>query len=157
MKNITFEKSKIIKLSTKDIDDQLFETKTQISLINKIYLNESVECKSIIMRELDQKINSYKQQDREKLLDLTNLITNHELIEKLVSSKLKCCYCKHDLFLLYKYKREDYQWTLDRIDNNMGHSDNNTLISCLKCNLQRRCRSSDAFKFTKQLKLNKID
>ena len=28
------------------------------------------------------------------------------------------------------------QWTLDRIDNNIGHSKENVVICCLKCNLK---------------------
>ena len=29
-------------------------------------------------------------------------------------------------------------WTLDRIDNNIGHNRDNVVISCLACNLQKR-------------------
>ena len=39
--------------------------------------------------------------------------------------------------------RDEQQWTLDRIDNDKCHSDENTVISCLKCNLQRRVKNSD--------------
>ena len=48
-------------------------------------------------------------------------------------------------------------WTLDRIDNDLSHTNNNTCISCLKCNLQKRRRSHEKFKFTKQLKIEKKD
>ena len=47
------------------------------------------------------------------------------------------------------------QWTLDRIDNNINHSESNVIIACLKCNLQRRCQNKDKFLFTKQLKIVK--
>jgi hypothetical protein len=156
MKKITFQKTKILKESSKKIDESLFDINKQISLINKIYLEEDDDFKSILLRELDQKINSYKHQDIEKSLEIDNLITSQQLIEKLVASKLRCYYCKHQILLLYKHQREDYQWSLDRINNSIGHSSENTLISCLKCNLQRRCQISEAFKFTKQLKINKI-
>ena len=156
MKQINFAKPKKIKESTKHIDIDLFKRNNQISLINQIYLDEKVDNKTILIRELDNKINSYKHQDIEKSLEIDNLITNKELVEKLVASKLKCYYCKHDILLLYKHQREEYQWSLDRIDNNKGHTCENTLISCLKCNLQRRCRMSEAFKFTKQLNIKKI-
>ena len=156
MKKINFEKPKKIKESTKNIDTDLFLRNKQITLLNQIYLNEKVDSQIILMRELDQKINSYKHQDKEKSLEIDNLITNEELVEKLVASKLKCYYCKHDILLLYKHQREEYQWSLDRIDNSRGHTCENTLISCLKCNLQRRCRMSEAFKFTKQLNIKKI-
>jgi hypothetical protein len=43
------------------------------------------------------------------------------------------------------------QWTVDRIDNSIGHDIDNIVISCLKCNLQRKTRSADKFAQTKQL------
>ncbi len=156
MKQINFEKNKFIKESTKNINTNLFEHTNQISIINQLYLNHSIDNKSIFINELESKINNYKQQDKGKSIELNNLITIYELIEKLVSSKLKCFYCKHYIFILYKYKHEEYQWSLDRIDNKLGHSCDNTLISCLKCNLERRCKQYQAFKFTKQLNIKKI-
>jgi len=156
MKQINFEKPKIIKESTKNIDTDLFLRNKQISLINQIYLHQKTNYEKILMRELDLKINSYKHQDLEKSLQINNLITSEELVEKLVACKLKCYYCKHDILLLYKHQREEYQWSLDRIDNSRGHTCENTLISCLKCNLERRRKQSEAFKFTKQLKIKKI-
>ena len=43
------------------------------------------------------------------------------------------------------------QWTLERLDNSLGHTDNNTVIACMKCNLARRCRSREKFMAYKQL------
>ena len=57
--------------------------------------------------------------------------------------------------IMYANKREPLQWTLDRIDNNMGHSNKNTVICCLKCNLERRRINDKKFKFTKQMRLIK--
>ena len=56
---------------------------------------------------------------------------------------------------MYENKREPLQWTLDRIDNDIGHSNDNTVICCLKCNLDRRCINDKKFKFTKQMRLIK--
>ena len=39
--------------------------------------------------------------------------------------KLKCFYCKCNLSLLYQDVRQNDQWTLDRIDNTLGHNYNN--------------------------------
>ena len=55
------------------------------------------------------------------------------------------------MFLLYDIVREAKQWTLDRINNDIGHNTDNVLISCLECNLKRRRTNKDAFLFTKQL------
>lgn len=157
MKHISFDKEKKEKKNIQEIDENLYITKNQINEINKIYLNVDTENKSIILREIQNKINSYKHQDIEKNILTNQLISLEETLEKLVISKLKCFYCKKSLFLIYKYSREQLQWTLDRIDNSIGHSNENTVITCLKCNLQKRKRSHENFKFTKQLIINKSD
>ena len=54
-----------------------------------------------------------------------------------------------------KYSREKEQWTLDRIDNNIGHTKDNVVISCLSCNIKRGVMDDAKFKFTKQLKIIK--
>ena len=60
------------------------------------------------------------------------------------------------MFIIIRVKeRENRQWTLDRIDNDIGHNHNNIVISCLECNLKRRRKSKDAFVFTQQLKIVK--
>ena len=52
--------------------------------------------------------------------------------------------------------RDKHQWTLDRIDNSIGHNKENVVISCLECNLKRRTTEIDRFTFTKQLKITKL-
>ena len=74
---------------------------------------------------------------------------------KLHNSKLKCYYCKCDTCLIYKNKNENQQWSLERFDNNIGHYNTNTCISCLKCNLQRRTDNHEYFKMGKELTLIK--
>ena len=140
-----------------NIPDKLFEIRNQIILINKIYLdlNGNIEYKKECLREIDRKISSYKTQDKNKNKYNDNNITQEQVIEKLVSCKLKCYYCKCNMFIFYSKVRDLDQWTLDRIDNNLSHLDNNVIISCLRCNLQRRCQNKDKFLFTKQLKIIK--
>jgi hypothetical protein len=53
--------------------------------------------------------------------------------------------------------RENKQWTLDRIDNNLGHNEDNVVIACLECNLKRRRTNQSKFLFTKQLKITCLD
>jgi hypothetical protein len=59
------------------------------------------------------------------------------------------------VLLLYENNREEKQWTLDRLDNAIGHTKDNVVISCLKCNLERRCLNDEKFLFTKQMRLIK--
>ena len=83
------------------------------------------------------------------------LIKIDECIDKLVLSKMKCYYCNQDLLLIYEKVREPTQWTLDRLDNNIGHITENVVICCLKCNLKRRTTDDKKFKFSKQMKIIK--
>ena len=133
-----------------------FYLNNQIIFINKLYLNEDFIEKKELTTNLNNKINSYKQQDiKRNLYNENTLIMFEKLIEKLLLSKLKCYYCKNNLYLFYLNIREKYQWTLDRIDNNKNHSNENTIIACLECNLKRRVQNKEAFLFTKQLKIKK--
>lgn len=130
----------------------------QISLLNQTYLQEKKDKTNIIYREIIKKINGYKNQDiKKQIYNEKKLITLEETMEKLVISKLKCHYCLQNTHILYTRNRDETQWTLDRIDNNLCHSNENTVIACLKCNLQRRCQDAKKFTFTKQLRIAKID
>ena len=79
-----------------------------------------------------------------------------ELLEKLVVTKLICHYCKNQCLLIYANKREKLQWTLDRKNNDIGHYNENVVISCLECNLQKRRRNDEHFKFSKQMNIVKL-
>ena len=124
--------------------------------INMIYLNDSFEGKELIIKELKNKINGYKNQDKKRnILNEEKLIKLDELVEKLLISKLKCYYCKSKCLLMYNNVREKKQWTLDRLDNDIGHYNDNVVISCLECNLKKRRMNDDDFKFIKQMKIIK--
>lgn len=128
----------------------------QLQLINMLYMDDEFNEKKSLLSELKKKRNGYKQQDQKKeIYSEHHLISVNEIIEKLVSSKLHCFYCKNELLLFFKNKRDDYQWTLDRVDNDLPHTNDNTIISCLKCNLDRRVKDINTFTFSKQLKIVK--
>ena len=135
--------------------DFLLESKNHISIINQLFLEQSFNGDNTTKKELHKKINSYKQQDIKKDKNLDGLISYEELLEKLVLSKLKCYYCRKDVLLLYENNREQKQWTLDRLDNSLGHTKDNVVVCCLKCNLERRCLNDEKFLFTKQMRIIK--
>jgi len=156
IRKIVLKKDIEEKIGTDKLDVGLFDVKKQISYINQLYLNQKFTGDDVIARELKKKINSYKGQDQKKnKFNDDCFIKLDDLLEKLVVSKLKCTYCKQSVCIMYKNKREPSQWTLDRVDNNNGHTNKNTVISCLKCNLERRCINDKKFKFTKQMRLIK--
>ena len=142
---------------TKELDDIYLDHVKQLNMINNFYLNNICDNEKLLKREIEKKINSYKAQDIDKkIYNNLLLISLNDTVEKLVASKLKCYYCSCDVLILYKDVRANNQWTLDRIDNDQCHSNENTIISCLKCNLQRRTRDMKKFLFTKKLKINKL-
>lgn len=137
----------------------------QVNLLNQLYMNcEDMNCedvnngiRNVIVRELDRKLSGYKQQDiKKEIYDEKQFITYDDILEMLVGSKIKCFYCRSMMKIIYKVVRDNQQWTLDRIDNDYGHTKENTIICCLKCNLQRRCINKDKFEFTKKMSMCKI-
>ena len=135
--------------------DFLLESKNHIGIVNQLFLEQSFNGDNTTKNELHKKINSYKQQDIKKDKNLDGLISYEELLEKLVISKLRCYYCRKDVLLLYENNREQKQWTLDRLDNSLGHTKDNVVVCCLKCNLERRCLNDEKFLFTKQMRIIK--
>ena len=154
MKKLIFD-DPFLKKNSLD-DDNLYKKENHNIFLSNIYNNIDHSYNKIITKDIKKKFSSYKAQDKlKKKFDLENHITYSELIEKLYQSKLKCYYCNIDLFLIYKNKNETSQWSLERFDNNIGHYNNNTCISCLKCNLQRRTDNYEYFKMGKQMKIIK--
>jgi hypothetical protein len=129
----------------------------QLVLIQKLYNNTPFNEDKYFIRALKYKLDCYKQQDIKKTYDsYNNFITLENIIEKLAASTMLCYYCNVKTLILFKNSREQCQWTLDRINNYDEHSNSNTIICCLKCNLQRRRKNSAKFKFSKQLEHNLI-
>jgi len=130
----------------------------QLTLVNNI--NSKIEdnskiCKTVV-QEITKKIYGYKQQDiLKKKYNCDNFITFDNVITDLVKSNLTCYYCNCDIYVLYDISREAKQWSVDRINNSLGHNKDNYFITCLECNLKRRCTRDDKFFFTKQMKIIK--
>ena len=118
--------------------------------------NESINIPHIIS-EINRKLRGYKAQDvRNGCFNETLFIDINLIIEKLLSCRLACVHCKVNVLVLYKNVRDPVQWTLDRINNSLGHNIGNIQISCLKCNIQRGTKSFIKFNATKHQKINKI-
>ena len=141
------------------ISIEMFSWESQYSLLNMLNTKTNDDPSVILVKkQIMSKLNNYKQQDvLKKVHDERKLIHLDQVIGKLQESGLKCFYCKEEVYLLYKMVREMKQWSLDRIDNDIGHFYDNVVISCLDCNLKRRKKSSHAFLFTKQMNIVRVD
>ena len=99
-----------------------------ISNNNFYYFNE---ISKIAISEINKKISSYKQQDKIKnLFDTSKFLTFESVINKMIECQLKCRYCKHEMNVLYDISREMRQWSVDRIDNDIGHNIGNFHLAC---------------------------
>jgi hypothetical protein len=149
-----------IRIHMTALDETVLTQPYQLSLLRNLYiigLDYIEKYTSLLLSELNHKIQGYKGQDvRKEIHEPTTLINLEHVLEKLVGSQLTCCYCSKPILVLYKNVREPTQWTLDRIDNALGHTRDNTCISCLKCNLQRRVMNAEKFTFTKKLKIQRV-
>lgn len=136
----------------KNIDVHNLDISNQFKFIED---KSNISC--VVSSELKKKISSYKSQDKRKnLFNISEFIDFEFILKLLTDSELKCYYCSCNVYILYDIVRELKQWTVERIDNRLGHNKNNSVISCLECNLRRRTMYHENYLLTKQLKLTKI-
>ena len=141
-----------------DRGDLFYDRQMQMIELQSLFEKKEENKKRLLERELEKKINSYKQQDRKKcIFDAERFVTLPQLLIALKTAELKCAYCSDEVKILYKYRLDQSQWTIDRIDNNKGHNHDNYVIACLKCNLKKGRTSHDKFDFTKKLVIVKND
>lgn len=126
-------------------------------IYNKNFFSSSLfknynQHQKFIIQQIKQKLYSYKNQDQLKnIYNENNFINSIKYILKLLyDCNLKCFYCKNTVLLIYENAYEPKQWTLERINNNIGHNFDNICISCLKCNINRRTMLQKRYLFTKK-------
>lgn len=135
-------------------------TDNQVEYVKQLYSNnlvsENKDKYRIILQQLKTKIAGYRSQDVLKKKYSADEFINIELLLKLLVDCNCCCfYCQLNTQVLYENVREPMQWSLERIDNSVGHNKNNVVIACLNCNLRRRTMHQERYLFTKQLVLVK--
>jgi hypothetical protein len=168
------ERKKRVETDTWGLDEIQLSFDTQLEIlknihsINELKTNKPIKStksskstninkySSLIVSHIKNKISSYKQQDILKNIFLESDFVSYDIVIQLLNEcNLKCYYCACETFLLYEFVREMKQWSLDRINNDIGHNKNNLIISCLECNLKRRRTNKDSFMFTKNLKISR--
>jgi hypothetical protein len=159
-KKIKCEKEKKLRVETQTwgLNDEELSYQTQLvfleDIINIHTNNDKNRNKYIskLTNHIKTKLSSYKHQDIiKKRFNSYEFVSFEETISLLKKCSLKCCYCSDEVYILYEIVREMKQWSLDRINNDIGHNSGNLVISCLECNLKRRRTNKDAFMFTKNM------
>ena len=136
------------------ISEEELQPDAQLSYIHQLVCDEIVDTNpcQVILKHITQKINGYKAQDIKKALyEQDKLVDIHYVLNTLEKAANICYYCKNPVKVLYKTVREQTQWSLDRIDNNIGHNKENVVIACLQCNVGRKTMHQGRYVFTKQL------
>jgi len=122
---------------------------------NNINKNDENLC-NIMKQQIQQKINGYRSQDIQKsLYKDTDFVDFEHVLNLMMECQNVCYYCKNQVYVLYEIVREPKQWSLERIDNKIGHDRGNVVIACLNCNLRRKTMYHERFAFTKQLNIIK--
>ena len=164
------EKTPRVLIQKLKIDDSFFAVDKQRELLLMIHQKAEVNQEitfsgkeeeriyNIMVKQLEAKIASYRQQDKLKeMLDdtTTNSISVNSVVKHILQCDIKCFYCHTVMRILYKQSRDPTQWTIDRIDNDLGHTADNYVLACLGCNLKRRRQNLDKFHYTKNLTILK--
>lgn len=139
---------------TLDEHHYLFETQINILkyLLENLVKHESeTEIYTLLRNEIKHKIHSYRSQDvlKQKYQE-SQFVDFPFVLHSLVDSDLDCFYCQKKVTVFYKNVREPLQWSLERLDNDMGHNKDNVVIACLLCNLRRRTMYHGRFLYAKQ-------
>ena len=154
--NCVKEKKMRVETNTWSVTEEELTRDAQLNIVKNELKETNTDSKgryaALCLTHIKGKIAGYKQQDiLKKRLNDDEFVKLDEVIQLLVDSEMKCCYCSEFVYILYERVREMKQWSLDRIDNTIGHNTNNLIIACLECNLKRRRTNKDAFLFTKTM------
>jgi len=179
-KNISYEKEKKYKVETTSWglkqDDLLYERQynltkmlletinnnnndyNNVNNINNLFDTNTLNSLHYYKNNIKNKLASYRQQDiLKKKYNEKEFVSYEEVIKLVNDCKLKCYYCNCEVYILYEIVREMKQWSLDRINNDIGHNIGNLVVACLECNLKRRRTNKEAFLFTQNLTIVKMD
>ena len=116
-------------------------------------LDVSPEKIVFLKNEIQRKIHGYRSQDVKKNKhDPEHFISLEYVLERIVERELNCFYCQGPVKIWYEISRDPLQWTLERIDNKIGHNVGNIEIACLQCNLKRRCMHHERYLKTQAMK-----
>ena len=136
----------------------LYEEDMQLKIVELLMGPTNTDNYSILNAQLLRKMSGYKSQDVSKgVYNEVSFFAPMDALKKMHEMKMLCIYCEIKMLFVYEHARNMKQWTLDRLNNDLGHDKENVVISCLACNLSKRRRSHSAFLNTKQLIIVRAD
>jgi hypothetical protein len=131
-----------------------------VDAVTALLLNEAATgstCKEF-RANVRRKLYGYRQQDAKKgRPDAAQCAVERDVYVALAACGFECFYCHAHVLVLYEYRRDGRQWTLDRVNNAASHTAENVVVSCLRCNLSRRTTNDSLFYNTKNLEIRMVD
>jgi len=100
---------------------------SQINFMNVAFLDKYIKPKN-----LKQKIESYKETDAKK--GLKNDIDEEYIIGLIEKQNHMCHHCHKDLLVDDYERKGEKQYSVDRVNDSIGHTKTNVVISCWECN-----------------------
>lgn len=89
---------------------------------------------------IKKKVASYRRQDIKMERVIDENVTVEDVERKLRACDMRCFYCGIKMETSGRI-----QWTLDRRENHIAHTDANTVVACLQCNLKKRRQDTQRF------------
>jgi len=103
------------------------------------------------------KIASHRSYDKKNnMYDETEFINFEDIFMKLCRHKGKCYYCSQNLKILNYRRYQSNQMSIDRLDSSIGHCKQNTVISCLHCNIKKGSKTQTEYKKTLSLEIENV-
>ena len=84
----------------------------------------------------NEKIISYKQQDKHRTYNNKDYITSDWIIEQLEISEK--CYICNEIMEYNNNSYHDLNMTVDRVNNDYAHIKNNCKLACIHCNVSKK-------------------
>lgn len=91
-------------------------------------------------QHIKNKVASYRRQDVKMNRPVDENVTPFDVARKLRECDMCCFYCGAKMST-----NQQTQWTLDRKENHIAHTDANTVVACLRCNLKKRRQDTQRF------------
>lgn len=101
-----------------------------------------------VLMEFRSKQRGYQEQDRKRDWNPDDVLTESEIAERMLVQKQRCWHCNTRIHVLYRDRYDPLQWSIDRLDNQKGHTRDNVVVSCMRCNLRRGRTPIHRFKGT---------
>ena len=99
------------------------------------------ELRKELVEKIERKIDRYNSSDakycRAVQPESNEPLTSQWVIDRLLAQKNECCWCNKQLLLVNYRPYDPDQFSIDRLDNKLGHTQDNCVISCYKCNADR--------------------